>query len=127
MEFENPVGTNPNPSIEIQAQHLDSQEGSEASRERKKRLGHYDLDDKDKEKHRERLYSEADRKQIDVNALHDMDHELSNPSESWEALESSEADSFIHPDDMRIRKTIFFFFWMGNFWLSFDNGIIPAC
>jgi hypothetical protein len=50
-----------------------------------------------------------------------------NPSESWEAIESSVGDSFVHPDDLSVRKTIFFFFWMGNLWLSFDNGIIPAC
>jgi len=50
-----------------------------------------------------------------------------NPSESWEAIESSVGDSFVHPDDISVRKTIFFFFWMGNFCLSFDNGIIPAC
>ena len=48
-------------------------------------------------------------------------------SESWEEIEMSEGDSFIHPEDLSVRKWVFFFFAMGNFWLAFDNGIIPAC
>jgi hypothetical protein len=48
-------------------------------------------------------------------------------SQSWEEIESSVGDSFVHPDDLAIRKWIYFFFCMGNFWLAFDNGIIPAC
>lgn len=39
----------------------------------------------------------------------------------------SQEHSFIHPEDLTVRKWVFFFFAMGNFWLAFDNGIIPAC
>lgn len=46
--------------------------------------------------------------------------------ESWEEIESS-IGSFVHPDDLAMRKAIFFFFFTANFWLSFDNGIIPSC
>ena len=46
--------------------------------------------------------------------------------DDWEEISSS-VGSFIHPNELTIRKAIFFFFFTGNFWLAFDNGIIPAC
>lgn len=47
--------------------------------------------------------------------------------DSWTEIESSVGDSFIHPDELSVRKAIFYCFFIGNFWLAFDNGIIPAC
>ena len=67
-------------------------------------------------------FDELSGHQQDVSGLQNFD----GLTESWTEIESV-GDSFIHPDDMYQRKWIFFLFWMGNLWLSFDNGIIPAC
>lgn len=96
-----------------------------------------DNSSKSENKHRNAKTSNSimylpDKKKIDF-ALNDNDPVLINieselaRSESWEEIESSVGDSFIHPDDLSVRKWIFFFFTMGNFWMAFDNGIIPAC
>ena len=79
--------------------------------------------------HRSMMVLSADHKQgdKDISGIHIESDLNRSVIESWEEIESSVGDSFIHPDDLHIRKWIFFFFILGNFWLAFDNGIIPAC